>query len=207
MSNTDIEAITKNKKKVSLPGEILQWVAAVLAAVVIAMAIRTFIFEPVEVQGYSMEDTLQNKERLVLYKLGYFIGEPVHGDIVVLEYKEGIFAYIPFLSAIKGLPQEIDYIKRVIAVAGDEVDIANGNVYVNGIMLREDYVKGTTKAKIFGTGIFEYPITVPEGTVFVLGDNRENSSDSRVIGFVNLEKIKGKAVFRFWPFDRTGKLE
>ena len=94
-------------------------------------------------------------------------------------------------------------IKRVIAVSGDTLDIKDGYVYRNGKKLEEDYIKGQT----FERSDFSYPLTVPEDHVFVLGDNRENSLDSRIIGLIEHDQVKGKVVFRLWPFSRIGKVK
>ncbi len=212
MDNQKTQCPKSVKKQAGFIGETLQWVSAIVIAVIIAMLIRAFLFEPVEVQGQSMENTLYNEERLVLYKFGYLFSEPQKGDIVVLEVREGFLNYIPFIDLlpfiqkINPFPQELDYIKRVIAVAGDEIDIKDGKVYLNGEVLTENYTKGSTKVRTYGSDVLKYPVIVPEGKVFVLGDNRENSSDSRSIGFIDVDKIKGQALYRFWPFDRFGQL-
>ena len=110
---------------------------------------------------------------------------------------------MPFFRESDKFPVEIDYIKRVIGIPGDEIDIRDGYVYVNGEKLEEPYVKGKTYKKNL-----EFPITVQKNHVFVLGDNRENSSDSRYqsLGCIDYSKIKGKATFRFWPLDKFGYL-
>jgi len=211
----EVNNVSSNQKEagVSFLKEILQWLEAIVISIIIALLIRAFIFEPVEVQGQSMENTLYNNERLILYKLGYLFSEPKKGDIVVLQVQEGFFKYIPFIEnlpfikKINPFPQEIDYIKRVIGLPGDKIEIKGGHVFVNDEKLDENYTKGLTMERPFGSsGITSYPVIVPEGKVFVLGDNRENSSDSRTIGFIDIKKIKGKAVFRFWPLNRFGKL-
>lgn len=193
---------------VSFIKEVFQWVEAIVIAIVIALLIRGFIFEPVLVQGSSMENTLYNDQRLIVYKLGYYFSEPERGDIIVLQYQKGTMEYIPFLKNLtffkKMIPgiNEVDFIKRVIAVAGDTVDIKDGSVYVNQEKLIEPYAKGKTD-----NYSLEMPITVGENEVFVLGDNRENSRDSRQIGLIKNDRIKGKAVFRVWPLGEIGKLK
>lgn len=176
--------------------EIFQWVLAVAVAVALAFAIRAFIFEPVLVEGHSMDTTLNDGQRLFEYKLGYKFSTPQRGDIVVLQVQEGNFKYIPIPD-----PSEVDYIKRVIGLPGDEIDIKDGAVYVNGTKLDEPYANGITEK----LGM-KLPDTVPEGKLFVLGDNRQRSSDSRMIGYIDISKIRGKAVFRIWPLKDFGRI-
>ena len=135
------------------------------------------------VENISMEPTLQPGYLLIVNKLAYKLGEPKHGDIVVFHYM--------------GDKNE-DYIKRVIGLPGDEVNIENGTVYVNGIALSEPYIAAFPAYS--GTWV------VPEGSLFVLGDNRNNSSDSHQWGFVDLDDVVGKAVFIYYPFDVIGSL-
>lgn len=186
--------------------EFLQWIEAVVIAIIIALLIRTFIFEPVMVQQMSMQNTLFEGQRLLVYKLGYYFSTPQKGDIIVFKYQDGPIAGSPFFKKVpllgKLIPHrnELDYIKRVIAVPGDSVDIKDGYVYVNGKKLNEPYVKGITQKRSV-----EFPIQkVPEHKLFVLGDNRENSSDSRVFGLIDMDSVKGKAVFRIWPLNVFG---
>lgn len=192
--NVEIDGDRKNLGK-----EILQWVEAILIAVVLAWLLRGFVFERAVVDGSSMADTLYNNENLIVYKLGYFFHPPKKGDIIVFEHQEGSFGfkYLPFPN-----PGEVDYIKRVIAVPGDTVDITDDNrVIVNGVELEEPYAKGYTARN--GSS---FPITVPPNKLFVLGDNREYSSDSREIGLVDFEKVRGRAVLRIFPLDAFGRI-
>jgi len=178
--------------------EAVQWLLAIVIAIVLALLIRGFVFEQALVVGDSMQDTLFDGQRLIVFKTGYFFSPPKRGDIVILKYQEGSFKYLPIPD-----PNEIDYIKRVIGVPGDEVDIRDGSVYINGEKLDEPYAKGITEPIAYG---IEFPLVVPENKVFVLGDNRENSSDSRQIGLIDFERIKGKAVFRVYPFNVFGSI-
>ncbi len=190
--------------------EVWQWLQAILLAVVIALLIRGFVFEPVYVDGESMENTLSTSQRLIVYKLGYYFNTPQKGDIVVLQYQEGITSRIPvikdfpiFKKAITSL-SEVDYIKRVIAVPGDTLDINDdGYVYINGIKIDEPYVK--TQGQTYASSA-ELPETVPPGYVFVMGDNRQNSRDSRQIGLIGYDRIKGKAIIRVWPISEIGSI-
>ena len=159
--------------------EIKDWVVSIVGAIVLALIIRTFIVELYIVDGPSMRPTLQHEERLVVNKFIYRIRNPERGEIIIFRYPRD--------------PSR-DFIKRVIAVSGDTVEIKEGRVYVNDEILHEDYIAEKTRT--------EYPkVTVPEGTLFVCGDNRQNSLDSRSsdVGFLELDHVKGKAMLVFWP--------
>lgn len=162
-------------------GEVREWIVSIAGAIILALIIRTFIVELYIVDGPSMRPTLQHEERLVVNKFIYHVRNPQHGEVVIFRYPRD--------------PSR-DFIKRVIGVGGDTVEIKEGHVYVNDEIIREDYILEKTRT--------EYPkTTVPEGTIFVLGDNRGNSDDSRFpdVGFVPLDNVKGKAMLVFWPFD------
>ena len=161
--------------------ELKEWIISISAAIILALLIRTFIVELYVVDGPSMKPTLQHDERLVVNKFIYRIREPVKGEVLIFRYPRD--------------PSR-DFIKRVIATAGDTIEIKDGHVYVNDQLQREDYILEKTRT--------EYPkVTIPEGTIFVMGDNRNNSEDSRFadVGFVPLDLIKGKAILIFWPTD------
>ncbi len=173
-------------KKTSLGEEIKDWVVSILIAVVLAFFIRYFIVELYMVEGPSMRPTLVNGERLVVNKFLYRFRAPERGEIIVFRYPRD--------------PSR-DFIKRVIAVPGDTVEIKEGRVFVNGQLLNENYILEKTRGS--------YPLsTVPEGHVFVMGDNRNNSEDSRFrdVGFVSKDMIKGKAIVVFWPLDHLKSL-
>lgn len=171
--------------------ELLSWLLTILAAAAIAIAFRAFVAENVIVVGSSMEDTLSTGQRLIIYKLGYMTHTPLRGDIIVLDSS----------SIMNTSDAEVDYVKRIIALPGEEINIRGGNVYINGEILDEPYVMGTTYPN--GT---VFPMTIPEGTYFVMGDNRQVSYDSRQIGVVEIRKIKGEAIFRIWPINEIGKI-
>ena len=161
--------------------ELKEWVISITAAVLLAMVIRTFIVELYIVEGPSMKPTLQDAERLVVNKFIYRVREPEKGEVLIFRYPRD--------------PSR-DFVKRVIATAGDTIEIKDGRVYVNDQLQREDYILEKTRT--------EYSkVTIPDGTVFVMGDNRNNSEDSRFsdVGFVPLDLVKGKAVLIFWPLD------
>ncbi|NLX91153.1 MAG: signal peptidase I [Firmicutes bacterium] len=172
-----MENSTKENRKKALIKEAKEWTRSIVLAIVIAIFIRLFLFEVFLVEGSSMYPTLQNHERLIVNKATYFFKEPEKGDIIVFSFS----------------PQR-DFIKRVIAVEGDTVEISDNQVFVNGVVLDEPYLKDCQMMN-FG------PVKVPEGHIFVLGDNRGNSMDSRdpAVGYVSRKKVKGKAVVVFWP--------
>lgn len=195
------------KKKNSIGREILEWVMVILAALVISMFIKAFIFSTYKVNMVSMEDTLYEGHNVIVYKTGYFFNEPKHGDIIVFMHEEGkiknFIKYLPIRN-----PGEVDYIKRVIGLPGDQIDIrSDGFVYRKSegdsdfVKLEETYTKNLTEAK----GM-QQPFTVPEGQLFVMGDNRQQSLDSRQIGTIDIDTVIGKAVFRIWPLSEFGGL-
>ena len=167
------------EKETSTAAEIKDWVISIVVAVALAMFIRTFIVELYVVDGPSMRPTLESEERLVVNKFIYRFRPPEKGEVLVFQYPRD--------------PSR-DFIKRVIATPGDTIEIREGRVLVNDQLLTEDYILEKTRS--------EYPkSTVPEGRIFVMGDNRNNSEDSRFadVGFVPYDLIKGKAMIVFWP--------
>lgn len=158
----------------------LEWVAAILVAVVIAVVIRTFLFAPYEVHGASMEPTLDGEELLIVNKWIYRVSTPEYGDIVVFHTDE-----------------ERDFIKRVIGLPGDQIEIKDGKVYRNGTALNEPYINGP-----MNEGANYKPTTVPKDSLYVMGDNRNNSKDSRMIGPVSLSEIVGRADIVVLPVKR-----
>jgi signal peptidase I len=160
---------------------------SVLIALVAAFLLITFVFETVTVDGHSMDPTLNDKDRLIVEKVSYYFRAPEPGDIVVIKY--------PADPSVK-------FIKRVVAVGGDTVKIEDGKLYVNGKAKNESYILEPM------IGDFN-EVTVPKNTIFVLGDNRNNSRDSRFqdVGFVSDKLIVGRAAFRLYPFNRIGVLK
>ena len=191
----------EEKKKGTTFSDFMEIVESVIISVFAVLLIFTFVCRPVTVDGTSMVPTLQDKDKLIMRMLGY---SPKCGDIVIVEndsshrYENGTDGKI-----IDGSGMEKRLIKRVIAEGGQTVDIdfEAHTVTVDGEQLYESYIYEPTE---LDPGMFEYPVTVPEGYVFVMGDNRNNSTDSRspLVGFVKEEDVIGKAVLRFYPFDK-----
>lgn len=179
-------------------GEMVDWLDAMIVTIFCIVLIFTFAFRMVGVEGTSMLDTLQNKDKVILSNLFY---TPEKGDIVVISRTNQHLA--------DGESKE-PLIKRIIALEGDEVDIHDGAVYVNGEKLDEPYVyKDSPTSYYRGEYHIDFPATVPEGCAFVLGDNRPVSKDSRSIdvGMVDTRYILGKAVLRVWPLDTFGVID
>lgn len=158
---------------------VLEWLQAIVIAIVLSVIIRLFLFEVILVEGSSMLPTLNEGDRLIVSKAEYRLTGHGTGDIIVFRNTEGL---------------RENYIKRIIGVSGDQVKIIGGSVYLNEIPLDEPYV--------LEYSFDNFPATVvPPGSVFVLGDNRNHSRDSRnpYVGFISYDNIIGKARFRIWP--------
>src|SRR3990172_4245143 len=170
-----------------LMGEFRGWIKDILLVIVISFVMVVFLYQPVKVEGTSMQPELLDQERIFVNKFVYNF-ETIHrGDIVVFWYPKD-----PSKS----------FIKRVVGVPGDVVQIKEGQVYINGQLLEERYVP---------TGYQDLdsyaPLRVKDGYYYVLGDHRNASNDSRSWGLVPRKYIYGKAVFRYWPVEKAGFLE
>ncbi|GGD67626.1 signal peptidase I [Paenibacillus nasutitermitis] len=165
--------------------EIRDWMLSLSIAVIAALLIQNYAFAQTEVRNVSMQHTLFEGQRLIEDKISYHFEQPSRGDIVIID----------------GPESDKRLIKRVIGLPGDIIDIKGGQVLVNDILLEEPYVKGQT----FSNGL-DVPFTVPVKKVFVMGDNREYSQDSRELGPVSLSSLEGRAVFRLWPLNKFGQL-
>lgn len=180
-----------------------------LAALVVAVLIKTFIVQPFFIPSGSMIPTLMVDDRVMVSKLNYRFGEPQRGDIVVFEnpWAEDVEESVP-AAVVRAVLEALgirtdssdDLIKRVIAVGGEEVEIIDGRVHVNGVAIAEPYLPDGVVMADYG------PIEIPTEHIFVMGDNRTASSDSRVFGPVAEDDIIGKAMVRIWPLDRLGGL-
>lgn len=171
--------------------ELWEWAKALIIAVLLAAIIRYFLFAPIIVDGLSMMPTLHDHDRMIVNKLSYKIGEPDRFDIVVFHAPEGK-----------------DYIKRVIGLPGDKVEYRNDTLYINGKAIDEPYLDEYKKDVIDGPLTEPFTLkeltgqeTVPEGELFVMGDNRRYSKDSRHIGTVPMEKVLGNTSVIYWPLD------
>ena len=173
----------------------LDWAASLVYAILIMLALNLFVFRSITVSGESMNNTLSDQDRIIATNFFY---TPERGDIVVLQ--------ADLLQPDVSLPYGEAIIKRVIAVAGDTIsfDFNEREVYLNGEKLVEPYIAEKTREQLHKDNGKEY--VVPEGFVFVMGDNRNRSTDSRDlrVDMVDTDYIMGKALFRFAPFDSIG---
>lgn len=168
---------------------LIEIVVIIAVAIGLATLFTHFVIQPYEIPSGSMEDTIEIGDRVFSEKVSYAFGEPQRGDIITFEDPTD--------------PDRI-LIKRVVATEGQTVELRNGLVYVDGVPLNEPYTLDRPSEDL-ESGI-EYPYTVPAGYVWVMGDNRTNSADSRVFGAIPVDSITGRAIFRYWPLDRLGLL-
>ena len=173
--------LSKGRKALRWLREVLE---TILPAVLIAFLINFFLAQATQVHGQSMEPTLHSDQRLVVEKVSYRFHGPRHGDIVVLKSPQQSTELL---------------IKRVIGLPGETVEIRQGRVYINGQELDEPYLERPTGGN-WG------PIIIPPLQVFVLGDNRGFSNDSRAFGVVPIENIVGRAWVSYWPLDKVGEI-
>ncbi|GGG80970.1 signal peptidase I [Paenibacillus radicis (ex Gao et al. 2016)] len=181
--------------------EIVEWIKALAIAIILVFIIRQFLFSPFIVEGPSMQPNFETGERLIVNKILYNIREPKHGEVVVFHVPD----------------QGRDFIKRVIALPGQTIRVDGDDVFVNDTKIEEPYIKeAIEKAHAEGRLYNEnksptsnYPndknseITVPKGYIFAMGDHRDNSQDSRDIGFVSEKELIGRADFIFWPMSKV----
>ncbi|MEC0181194.1 signal peptidase I [Paenibacillus peoriae] len=182
------------EKQPLVKSEMIDWLKAIIVAIVLVFIIRWLLFAPFIVEGASMEPNFKTDERVVVNKIIYSLRDPKPGEVIVFHVRK----------------ESKDFIKRVIGVAGDQIQYQGDNLYVNGKKVEEPYIQGAiqkahAKGELYNN--VDFPngtITdskVPEGYIFAMGDNRNNSRDSRAIGFVSIKDIVGRADVIFWPLN------
>jgi len=180
-------------------GDMLDIIETGLGSIFILLLLINYVFLPVAVEGGSMQNTLMPGDKLLMFKTYW---RPAAGSIVIIDDKQGALLSDGEPEAVSGMDKVL--VKRLIAYGGQElnIDTENGTVAVDGVQLQEPYIAELTKRD---DGAFDYPITIPEGYVFVMGDNRMHSTDSRSpsVGLVPEEQILGRAIVRI---DRDEKL-
>ena len=169
-----------NAKKLSSLREIIE---SIVIAVILAVVIRMFIIEPFYIPSGSMEPTLLINDRIIVSKVSYYFNEPERGDIVVFKYPKD---------------PERNFVKRLIGKPGEVIELRDSKLYVDGKQVAQNFLPPGLEYPDYG------PIKVPEGQYFMLGDNRNNSEDSRYWGTLPEENIIGKAVVIYWPLNRIG---
>lgn len=165
-----------------------EWFVVLGSAVIVALLLRAFLFQAFFIPSESMEATLLVHDRVLVNKLSYRFGDVQRGEVVVfrrLDDQPGQFR---------------DLIKRVIGLPGETIEARDNTIYIDGLVLIEPYL---TPGEVIGD--FD-PVQIPEGEFFVMGDNRDNSGDSRVFGTIQEDQLTGRAFFLFWPIDRIGSL-
>ena len=194
--------------------KLIEWIITLLLALVVSLFIISNIITLTQIKERSMEPTFIENDRVIVYKLGYVLKKPASGDIIILNREieekgiienmiyEGKDIFDNIKSRFTGEIQKNNLVKRIVGVEGDIINIEDGNLYVNSKLQQEEYINGTT----FEKNNIRFPLEIGEGKVFVLGDNRENSLDSRDFGLIDMEQIKGKVVYRILPFNRFGKI-
>ncbi len=173
-----------------LKREAREWISSILIALVLTLIIRTYVIQAFKIPSGSMRPTLMEGDKLFVNKYVYRFEKPQRGDIVVFKYP---------------VDPKKDFIKRLVAFSGEEVEIRDGRIYVDGKMLDDPASFG--KFYYYNHDPYGGPgdkIRVPEDSYYMLGDNSANSTDSRFWGFVPKQNMLGKAVFRWWPPKRVG---
>ncbi len=167
-----------------------EWVVSIVTALIAVLIIRSFLFTIIRVDGSSMTDTLQHNDRLFVTVLDMKLHGPDRFDVVITHYDD----------------TRKEYVKRIIGLPGDTLEVRSGVLYVNGEAYEEPFL---SPERIVNYSLPQYdfgPIEVPEGSYFVMGDNRDNSRDSRRVGFLSEDRIVGKVRYIIWPLNRIGSV-
>ncbi len=198
-ADADQKRKKREKKKKTLGQEILSWVGTLLLAVVLAMTIRALLFEPIRVDGKSMLETLQDGEIVLVTKPGVLLGDFKRGEVVICRFPGRETAHTIHLGAPLDLQfvQHELFVKRLVALPGDSVAVQDGKLYVNDVLMQEDYIT-YPPTQNFGR------VVLGENQYMVMGDNRASSHDSRSrdVGPISRDMIVGKAAFVLLPLNR-----
>lgn len=191
-SEADTARSVSRAKQRSSTRNLLEWVAVIVGAVLVALLIKTFVVQAFRIPSESMVPTLEIGDRVLVNKLSYDAHGLNRGDVVVFERPPGLPS---------GPDDPKDLIKRVIGLPGDTVVARDGSIYIDDQRLDEPYLPEN-----IATYNLDVPVTIPEGEVWVMGDNRTNSEDSRVFGPIDDDSIVGRAFMIMWPPGRIGAL-
>lgn len=181
----------EEEKRQSAGRQIVELLGTLLVAFLIAQVVRTWVIQPFVIPTGSMIPTIQLQDQVLVNKFIYRFESPKRGDIVVVDDPTG---EVPIL------------IKRVVAVGGQTVDLRDGRVVIDGTPIDEPYTHGLPSAPLPGSPV-SFPVRIPQGSVWLMGDNRPQSKDSRFFGPVALSAVHGRAFLTYWPVSRIGGLE
>lgn len=184
VATLDASAGESEAKSTSKTRTAIEWALVIVGALGAALLIKTFLFQAFFIPSASMEPTLHIGDRVLVNKLSYKFGDIERGDLVVFKR--------PDIAAEEAAVVR-DLIKRVIALPGETVEARDGAVYINGERLEEDYLPNGTLSENLPSQV------VPAGKIWVMGDNRTNSRDSRVLGAIDVDTVHGRAFVRIWP--------
>lgn len=206
-SPEELEQARRDRRRATAPPaksparNTLEWVGVIVGAVIIAVVVRTFVFQTFWIPSPSMSTTLVKDDRVLVNKLSYRLHDPNRGDVIVFERPPNEQGNIK------------DLIKRVVGLPGERVSIIDGTVRINGRVLEEPYTHGLPTEPKVGCGLgdttgidTEEGFTIPEDHLFVMGDNRTNSQDGRCFGPIDEDLVVGRAFFIIWPPSKTGGL-
>lgn len=185
----------RGKHAIPLSQAVFRTVVSIVISVAIILALswlmRSFVFQAYQIPSGSMEQTIMEGDLVFAEKVSFYFREPEPGDIVTFDSTDG---------------SEKVLIKRCIATEGQVIDVKDDKVYVDGVPLDEPYTLGKPTRPLSSETV-TYPYTVPEGCIWVMGDNRTNSTDSRAFGAVPVDSVIARGVFIYWPFNRVGSLD
>jgi len=199
--------LKRNRRK-KIVSEILEWIKSIVIALVLALLLKYLVIQAYMIPTGSMEPTIMPRDRVFGNRFIYHFREPARGDIIAFRPPPEAFSEpLPnykqmglmntLLRKHFGYTRVDSYLKRIIAVEGDKIEVKEGLVYLNNNALDEPYIMDKPDYE-------KAPVTVPKGHVFVMGDNRTNSHDSHIWGFLPKKNIQAKAMVRFWPPNRIG---